>query len=319
MSKTPKKYGKIKYENINLFYQTKGEPIVIRSMTGYGRSQQILNGRDIAVEIRSVNHRFFEFSARIPRVYGYLEEKMKTFVQSKVSRGKVDVNVTVFTIEGKESEVEINRSLAQGYIDALRSLKEEFGLVDDLSLSAMSRFGDIFSVRKATEDEELIWNDVQVVAQEAVNQFVLMRETEGTRLKADVLEKLQHIQQVVAKIEERSPQTVMSYRDRLTAKMQEVLQDQAIDEQRLLLEAALYSEKIAVDEETVRLKSHLKQFYQLLETEQTVGRKLDFLVQELNRETNTIGSKAQDVEITGMVVEIKSDIEKIREQIQNIE
>jgi uncharacterized protein (TIGR00255 family) len=292
---------------------------MIRSMTGYGRCQQIRNGRDISVEIRSVNHRFFEFSARIPRVYGYLEEKMKSFVQSKVSRGKVDVNVTVFTIEGKESEVEINKSLAQGYIEALRELKDEFGLLDDLSLSSISRFGDIFSVRKAAEDEEAVWADVQVVAQEAVDHFIAMRETEGKRLKADVLEKLHHIEEIVSQIEARSPQTVANYRERLTAKMQEVLQDKNVDEQRLLLEAAIYSEKIAVDEETVRLKSHLKQFYQLMETDQAVGRKLDFLVQELNRETNTIGSKAQDIEITGMVVEIKSEIEKIREQIQNIE
>lgn len=292
---------------------------MIRSMTGYGRCQQIRNGRDISVEIRSVNHRFFEFSARIPRVYGYLEEKMKSFVQSKVSRGKVDVNVTVFTIEGKESEVEINKSLAQGYIEALRELKDEFGLLDDLSLSSISRFGDIFSVRKAAEDEEAVWADVQVVAQEAVDHFIAMRETEGKRLKADVLEKLHHIEEIVSQIEARSPQTVANYRERLTAKMQEVLQDKNVDEQRLLLEAAIYSEKIAVDEETVRLKSHSKQFYQLLETDQAVGRKLDFLVQELNRETNTIGSKAQDIEITGMVVEIKSEIEKIREQIQNIE
>ncbi|MBC8609565.1 YicC-like family%2C N-terminal region [uncultured Ruminococcus sp.] len=292
---------------------------MIRSMTGYGRSQQILNGRDISVEIRSVNHRFFEFSARVPRIYGYLEEKMKSFVQGRVSRGKIDVNVTVFTVEGKESEVEINKSLAKGYVEALRELKEEFDLIDDLSLSSIARFGDIFSVRKAPEDEEVVWADVQVVAQEAVQKFVEMREAEGHRLKEDVLAKLRRIEDLVGQIETLSPQTVVSYRERLTAKMKEVLQDQNVDEQRLLLEAAIYSEKIAVDEETVRLRSHLKQFTELLETDQAVGRKLDFLVQELNRETNTIGSKAQNIEITGMVVEIKSEIEKIREQIQNIE
>ena len=292
---------------------------MIRSMTGYGRSQQILNGRDISVEIRSVNHRFFEFSARVPRIYGYLEEKMKSFVQGRVSRGKIDVNVTVFTVEGKESEVEINKSLAKGYVEALRELKEEFDLIDDLSLSSIARFGDIFSVRKAPEDEEVVWADVQVVAQEAVQKFVEMREAEGHRLKEDVLAKLRRIEDILCQIEPLSPQTVVSYRERLTAKMKEVLQDQNVDEQRLLLEAAIYSEKIAVDEETVRLRSHLKQFTELLETDQAVGRKLDFLVQELNRETNTIGSKAQNIEITGMVVEIKSEIEKIREQIQNIE
>ncbi|MBS7176678.1 MAG: YicC family protein, partial [Clostridiales bacterium] len=211
------------------------------------------------------------------------------------------------------------KSLAKGYVEALRELKEEFDLIDDLSLSSIARFGDIFSVRKAPEDEEVVWADVQVVAQEAVQKFVEMREAEGHRLKEDVLAKLRRIEDLVGQIETLSPQTVVSYRERLTAKMKEVLQDQNVDEQRLLLEAAIYSEKIAVDEETVRLRSHLRQFTELLETDQAVGRKLDFLVQELNRETNTIGSKAQNIEITGMVVEIKSEIEKIREQIQNIE
>lgn len=292
---------------------------MIRSMTGYGRSQQIIGGRDISVEIKSVNHRFFEFSTRVPRAYGYLEEKMKSFVQSKVSRGKIDVNLTIFTLEGKESEVEVNHSLAKGYVDALRGIAQDLDLKDDLSLSSISRFSDIFSVRKAVEDEEIIWRDVQLVAQEAVSKFIQMREVEGKRMKADVLQKLHRIEEVVSQIEEKAPQTVAHYRERLTNKMKEILDDKNIDEQRILLEAAIYSEKIAVDEETVRLRSHLKQFYSLLETENAVGRKLDFLVQELNRETNTIGSKAQDVEITAMVVEIKSEIEKIREQIQNIE
>lgn len=292
---------------------------MIKSMTGYGRCQKILNGRDISVEIKSVNHRFFEFSARVPRAYGYLEEKMKSFVQSLVSRGKVDVSVTVFNLEGTESEVEINRSLAEGYVKALRGLKEDLNLQDDLSLSAMARFSDLFSVHKTAEDEEIIWKDVKEVAEEAVAHFVSMREVEGQRLKQDVVSRLDLIGEIVSKIEEKAPQTVQNYRDRLTAKMQEVLQDKNIDEQRILLEAAIYSEKIAIDEETVRLRSHLKQFYQLMESETTIGRKLDFMVQELNRETNTIGSKAQNIEITGYVVDIKSEIEKIREQIQNIE
>lgn len=292
---------------------------MIKSMTGYGRCQKIINGRDISVEIKSVNHRFFEFSARVPRAYGYLEEKMKSFVQSLVSRGKIDVNVSVFNMEGTEAEVEINHSLAAGYVKALRGLKEELNLQDDLSLSAMARFSDLFSVHKTVEDEEVIWNDVKEVAKEAVANFVSMREVEGKRMKQDVVSRLDLIGEIVSKIEEKAPQTVQNYRDRLTAKMQEVLQDKNIDEQRILMEAAIYSEKIAIDEETVRLRSHLKQFYRLLEEETTVGRKLDFLVQELNRETNTIGSKAQNLEITGYVVDIKSEIEKIREQIQNIE
>lgn len=292
---------------------------MVKSMTGYGRSQQILNGRDISVEIKSVNHRFFEFSARVPRVYGYLEGKLKAYVQSLVSRGKVDVAVTIFVLEGKESEVEINRSLAQGYMDALREVSEPLRLADDLTLSDLTRFSDIFSVRKAVEDEEVIWNDVQTVAAEAVERFVAMRAVEGGRMKQDVCARLDTIGSLVEKIEAAAPQTVTAYRERLAAKMREVLADTAVDEQRLLMEAAIYAEKIAVDEETVRLRSHLKQFRSMLESEEAVGRKLDFLVQELNREANTIGSKAQNVEITGYVVDIKSEIEKIREQIQNIE
>lgn len=292
---------------------------MVKSMTGYGRSQQILNGRDISVEIKSVNHRFFEFSARVPRVYGYLEGKLKAYVQSLVSRGKVDVAVTIFVLEGKESEVEINRSLAQGYMDALREVSEPLRLADDLTLSDLTRFSDIFSVRKAVEDEEVIWNDVQTVAAEAVERFVAMRAVEGERMKQDVCARLDTIGSLVEKIEAAAPQTVTAYRERLAAKMREVLADTAVDEQRLLTEAAIYAEKIAVDEETVRLRSHLKQFRSMLESEEAVGRKLDFLVQELNREANTIGSKAQNVEITGYVVDIKSEIEKIREQIQNIE
>ncbi len=292
---------------------------MVKSMTGYGRSQQILNGRDISVEIKSVNHRFFEFSARVPRVYGYLEGKLKAYVQSLVSRGKVDVAVTIFVLEGKESEVEINRSLAQGYMDALREVSEPLRLADDLTLSDLTRFSDIFSVRKAVEDEEVIWNDVQTVAAEAVERFVAMRAVEGERMKQDVCARLDTIGSLVEKIEAAAPQTVTAYRERLAAKMREVLADTAVDEQRLLMEAAIYAEKIAVDEETVRLRSHLKQFRSMLESEEAVGRKLDFLVQELNREANTIGSKAQNVEITGYVVDIKSEIEKIREQIQNIE
>ena len=292
---------------------------MVKSMTGYGRSQQILNGRDISVEIKSVNHRFFEFSARVPRVYGYLEGKLKAYVQSLVSRGKVDVAVTIFVLEGKESEVKINRSLAQGYMDALREVSEPLRLADDLTLSDLTRFSDIFSVRKAVEDEEVIWNDVQTVAAEAVERFVAMRAVEGERMKQDVCARLDTIGSLVEKIEAAAPQTVTAYRERLAAKMREVLADTAVDEQRLLMEAAIYAEKIAVDEETVRLRSHLKQFRSMLESEEAVGRKLDFLVQELNREANTIGSKAQNVEITGYVVDIKSEIEKIREQIQNIE
>lgn len=292
---------------------------MIKSMTGYGRGQQIIDGREITVEIKSVNHRYFEFSARVPRAYGYLEEKLKSFIQGKVSRGKVDVGVTIFNIEGKDAQIEVNQSIAVGYIDALRKANETIGLTDDLALSQLIRLPDIFNVIKTTEDEEVIWNLVKVVAEEALNNFVAMRETEGQKMKEDIKSRLSYISELVAKVEKRSPMVTEAYRERLYNKIFELLNDKKIDEQRILTEAAIFSEKTAVDEETVRLKSHIHQFTELLDSKESVGRKLDFLIQEFNRESNTIGSKAQDVEITRIVVELKSEIEKIREQIQNIE
>ncbi len=292
---------------------------MIKSMTGYGRGQQIIDGREITVEIKSVNHRYFEFSARVPRAYGYLEEKLKSFVQGKVSRGKVDVGVTIFNIEGKDAQIEVNQSIAVGYIDALRKANEAIGLTDDLALSQLIRFPDIFNVIKTTEDEEVIWNSVKCVAEEALSNFVSMREIEGQKMKDDINSRLTYISELVAKVEERSPLVTDAYRERLYNKISEILNDKKIDEQRILTEAAIFSEKTAVDEETVRLRSHIQQFTALLNSTDAVGRKLDFLIQEFNRESNTIGSKAQDVEITRIVVELKSEIEKIREQIQNIE
>ncbi|HIU42188.1 MAG TPA: YicC family protein [Candidatus Egerieicola faecale] len=288
-------------------------------MTGYGRSRQVLDGREITVEIRSVNHRYLEYSARIPRMYGYLEEKLKTFLQSSVSRGKVEVTVTIQNLTGGDTVVQINQALAKGYLDAMRSQAEYLGLKDDLTLSTLTRFNDVFTLQKLEEDQQVIWNSVQQVARQALDQFLEMRRREGERLKLDLLQKLELLNGHVASVEEQSPKTVAAYRERLLQKMEELLADRCIDQQRILLEAGLYAEKIAVDEETVRLKSHLEQFAQMMEQSGPVGRKLDFLVQEINRETNTIGSKAQDLAVTRRVVEMKSEIEKIREQIQNIE
>ena len=292
---------------------------MIRSMTGYGRAQETLGGRDITVEIRAVNHRYFEYSSRLPRAYGYLDDKLKGLLQSAISRGKVDVSLTMQTIDGGGADVSINRALAADYLRELRQLGEELGVRDDVTLSVLSRFSDIFTVRKAAEDEDQVWNDVRKVAEDAVARFVAMRQVEGQRLKEDVLNRLEVIEQAVAGVEERSPQTVAEYRARLTAKLQELLQTTSIDQQRILTEAAIVAEKLAVDEETVRLHSHIAQLRDILELPEAVGRKLDFLVQEMNREANTIGSKAQDVQIARLVVDIKSNIEKIREQIQNIE
>ncbi len=292
---------------------------MIRSMTGYGRAQETLNGRDITVEVRSVNHRFFEFSSRVPRAYGYLDEKLKSLLQSSISRGKVDVNVTILTVDGGTADVAINHTLAQEYVTALRELGAQLDLRDDLTLSAISRFGDIFTLRKSPEDEDQVWADVRQVAEQALARFVEMRRVEGARLREDILGRLTSIEKGVARVEERSPQTVEEYRARLTAKLRELLGGAQLDEQRILTEAAIVAEKLAVDEETVRLRSHIAQLRAILETPEPVGRKLDFLVQELNREANTIGSKAQDVEIARVVVDLKSEIEKIREQVQNIE
>jgi len=292
---------------------------MIYSMTGYGRGQQTMPERDILVEIKSVNHRFFEFSARLPRAYGFLEEKLKSYIQSRVSRGKVDVNVFIVTLDGANVEVGINTELAKGYIDALRKLGEETGVRDDITLTSLSRFSDIFVLRRAEEDEDELWAQVKQVAEEAVNNFLAMRAKEGEKMKADLLDRLASIEKSVAVVEESSARIVEDYRTRLYNKICDVLADTHVDEQRILTEAAIFAEKTAVDEETVRLRSHIAQFRQILEANEPIGRKLDFLVQEMNREANTIGSKIQDVEVTKVVVSIKSDIEKIREQIQNIE
>ncbi len=292
---------------------------MIKSMTGYGRAQNVIDGRDITVEIKSVNHRFFEFSARTPRIYGYLDEKIKKFLQGKIARGKVEVSVQIINPEAQGTNVEINYALAESYAKALREMADRLNIKDDLSISVMTRFSDLFTVQKEHEDEDAVWNAVESVLNEALEKFVKMRTDEGEKMREDVLSRLIFIEESVTKVESLSEQTVSAYREKLYNKIKEVLSDKTIDEQRILTEAAIFSEKIAVDEETVRLKSHINQFRSIVQSSEPVGRKLDFLVQEINRETNTIGSKASDLSITKLVVDMKSEIEKIREQIQNIE
>ncbi len=289
------------------------------SMTGYGRSQQIMDGHDITVELRSVNHRYFECAVRAPRAYGYLEEKLKTHFQPKISRGKIEVGVFIQTVEGPSAEVQINQALAKEYLQALRSMGTNLGIADDITVSCMTRFSDIFTVLKVQEDEDYIWNLVRPVADKAVEKFLEMRCAEGERMKKDILDRASHIQRMVDFVKEHSPETVRVYQERLYQKLKEILEERQIDEQRVLTEAAIFADRIAVDEETVRLESHLSALRDILCSNGPVGRKLDFLVQEINRETNTIGSKAQDIEIARTVVDIKAEIEKIREQIQNIE
>ncbi|MBW7573997.1 YicC/YloC family endoribonuclease [Caproiciproducens faecalis] len=292
---------------------------MIKSMTGFGRWEEVINGRDIIIEIKSVNHRYFEFSSRITRGYGFLDEKLKSYLQSKISRGKIDVYVSIETMEDTDAQVLVNHSLAAGYVNALRELAQRYNLRDDVSVGTVSRYSDIFTVHKAPEDEKIIWESVLQVTDQALNAFLKMRETEGERLKADVMQRAETILQIVGKIEERSPQTVNEYQQKLTQKLTEILSDTNIDEQRILTETAIFADKIAVSEETVRLRSHFEQFSNMLNSNEAVGRKLDFIVQEMNREANTIGSKCIDSQIAYMVVDIKAEIEKIREQIQNIE
>ncbi|MCI9667124.1 MAG: YicC family protein [Angelakisella sp.] len=292
---------------------------MIRSMTGFGRAQGVLGGKDITVEIRSVNHRYFEFSARLPRAYSWLEEKLKGVAQGAASRGKVEVSLLIQTVEGSDAQVVVNTALAREYVEALRELGRELDLPDDLSLSAVARFGEIFTLRRAPDDEEEVQANVLAVAAQAAERFSQMRRAEGEKLREDILGRLISIEERVAQVEERSPQTVAEYRQKLTARMEELLGKAAVEEQRILAEAAIVADRWAVDEETVRLRSHIAQLRSILDTPEAVGRKLDFLVQEMNREANTIGSKAQDVRIAQVVVEIKSEIEKIREQVQNIE
>ncbi len=292
---------------------------MVRSMTGYGRNQEVLNGLSVVVELKSVNHRFYEYSSRLPRGYGFLDDKLKTHLQQRISRGKVDVFVQIHSLETAGSEVVVDHGLAESYLKALRELSDRYELRDDVSASALSRYPDVLTVRQAEVDEDAVWETVRTVADGALERFVAMRELEGARMREDVLSRADTIRKAVTLVEEKSPETVCAHMEKVETRMRELLDGVPVDEARLLNEAAVFADKVAVAEETVRLNSHLDQLEQLLNSDEAVGRKLDFLVQEINRETNTIGSKCSDLNLTRIVVDIKAEIEKIREQIQNIE
>lgn len=292
---------------------------MVKSMTGFGRCETEVNGRRITVEMKSVNHRYFEFSCRTSRGYSFLEDKLKKYVATKVARGKVDMYVSVTESEDSEVNVTINKPLASGYVNAIKTLATEYNIPDDLSVSVLSRYSDIFQIHKEEQDEEQVFNDVKVALDVALDGFLAMREAEGEKLKDDVLSRVDTIMSIVSEIEERSPLTVEEYRQKLTKRITDMLSGAQIDEQRILTEAAIFADKVAVDEETVRLRSHFEQMRTFFETGAPIGRKLDFIVQEMNREANTIGSKVTDSILAHKVVDIKSEIEKIREQIQNIE
>lgn len=288
-------------------------------MTGYGRGEAVKSGRSITVEVRSVNNRYLDCTVKLPRIYIFAEDAIKTRVQGGISRGKVDVFVTIGQSESGDTAVSLNKGVADGYYKALCDLRDTYGLGDDISVSLLSRFQDVFLVEKTQEDLDAAAADLCAVTDLAMADFNAMREREGAKLAEDLRSRGKTIEALTAYVEERSPGIVSDYRAKLEAKMAEVLQNKQIDESRILTEAAIFADKVAVDEETVRLRSHLAQLTHMLDQGGAVGRKLDFLIQEFNREANTIGSKCNDIETTRHVVDIKAEIEKIREQVQNLE
>jgi len=288
-------------------------------MTGYGRAVETAGGREITAEIRSVNNRYLDCTVKLPRAYAFVEDAVRKRVKATVARGKVDVYFSVAAAGAEPVSVTLNRPLLEGYLAALRTIAADYGLEDDVRVSTFARYGDIFAVERAGEDETLVTEIFLGVLDKALAAYDAMRLAEGQAMQRDIRSRAAAVLSLVERIEARAPVTLAEYRARLTAKMQEVLDRQGIDESRILTEAALFADRIAVDEETVRLRSHLAQLDAILDAGEPVGRKLDFLLQELNRETNTIGSKSSDLEQTKTVVEIKAELEKIREQIQNIE
>lgn len=291
----------------------------MKSMTGYGRAKEERDGKTITVELRAVNHRYLDCTVKAPRQYGFLDDAVKKAAAARIARGKVEVFVGVEVEEGGDVAVTVNHQLAKRYLEALHDLSETYGLRDDVTVTTLSKLPDVLGSERIEQDAEAMTRDVLAVFDKACNGFDQMRLREGEKLAEDVRSRCAAIERMVGEVETRSPERVKEYREKLLARMKEVLADTSIDETRILTEAAIYADKTAVDEETVRLRSHLHQMDGMLQETQPIGRKLDFLVQEMNREANTIGSKANDVAMARIVVDIKSEIEKIREQIQNIE
>ena len=292
---------------------------MIKSMTGYGRARKTLNKRDITVEVRSVNNRYLDCTVKMPRMYTFAEDAIKQCVQKAISRGKVDVFITVDASAADVAKVTVNRELAAGYAAALRELSEVCGTEPHITPEQLSRFPDVLTVTKADEDLETVSADFCEVLGEALVSYNEMRAAEGAKLAEDILGRLSTIEEYTTQVEKRSPETVREYREKITSRMQEVLQSTSIDAQRILTEAAIYADKTAVDEETVRLRSHVAQLRGMVESNEPMGRKMDFLIQEVNRESNTIGSKCNDVDIARVVVGLKAEVEKMREQVQNVE
>ena len=292
---------------------------MIKSMTGYGRAVATVGGREFTVELRSVNNRYLDCNVKLPRMLSYTEEAVKQAVKASVSRGKVDVFISVKSEAADDTTITLNKSVLEGYLAAMRQMVSEFEIRDDISVSTVSKLPEVFTVDKPQVDEEQLQKDLMEVVAQALAGYDAMRCTEGQALDADLRSRGNTILELVAQVEQGNAQTVIDYRARLEAKLKEVLASTNIDESRILTEAAIFADKVAVDEETVRLRSHLAQMNEMLTNGGAVGRKLDFLLQEMNREANTIGSKCTDVRLARIVVDIKAELEKIREQTQNIE
>ena len=288
-------------------------------MTGYGRAVETVAGREITVEVRSVNNRYLDCTVKLPRLFSFAEDALKQKVKEYVTRGKVDVFVSVGASQSGDVSISLNRPVLEGYLAAMQTIASDYDVKNDISVNSLSRLPDVFTVEKSEEDEDALKAGLVSVAEKALAAYNTMRQTEGLALETDLKAKAQNILSLVSKVEARSPITVAEYRERLEAKMREVLESTSIDEARILTEAAIFADKVAVDEETVRLRSHLQQLDTMLSSAEPIGRKLDFLMQEMNREANTIGSKGNDIEQARTVVEIKAELEKIREQMQNIE
>ena len=292
---------------------------MVKSMTGYGRAVETVNGREFTVEVRSVNNRYLDCTVKLPRMLSFAEEAVKQAVKATISRGKVDVYITVHSESASDVQVSLNKPLVEGYLAAMKEMVSAYGVTDDISVSLLSRMSEVFTVEKPQVDEDALKNDLMGVVNQALESYDAMRAVEGQALENDLRSRGNTILDLVAQVEAGNAQTVIDYRTRLENKLKEVLANTAIDESRILTEAAIFADKVAVDEETVRLRSHLEQMNEMLTKGGALGRKLDFLLQEMNRESNTIGSKCSDVRLARIVVDIKAELEKIREQTQNIE
>lgn len=292
---------------------------MIKSMTGYGGAKGAAQGLELSIELKSVNNRFLDTAVRMPRAYLFAEESVKSAVQRHISRGKVDVFITVDASQADDVIVKVNEPLLRGYLETFRQVAENYELVNDATVMSVCRLPDVMTVEKQEADQEAVAAAILEVLEQALTEYDAMRTREGEKLREDISGRVSAIEEMVEIVERESPQTVADYRARLEQKMREVLDGAGVEESRILTEAAIFADKVAVDEETVRLRSHIAQMREMLDSDKPVGRKLDFLVQEMNRETNTIGSKCQNAEIAHIVVDIKAEIEKIREQVQNLE